>query len=173
MPNFYVTFGQKYRHEPHPMFKDAHPEGWVRVEAVDEYEARNLIASCIGPVWSFIYDERRFNPEAAKMRWYPKGELASITEAGASTEALVQRYTPSAPEFYGVSNREPIGNRIIGKLKESPSEFYDVEYFHDYCLAEGYGLFSHIEEVDTNVLAFEMDWANPWMCAGCDERLGQ
>ncbi|ALY10876.1 hypothetical protein WILDE_94 [Arthrobacter phage Wilde] len=172
MPNFYITFGQKYRHEPHPLFKNAHPDGWVRVIAATETEARNLVASYIGPAWAFCYDEQRFDPEAMKMRFYPKGELALVTMDGVSDEALVQRYSPSSPEFYGQHPGDHLGNRIVGKLLESPSEFYDVEYFHDDCLAEGYGLFAHIEDVDTNVISFEMDWASRWTCAVCKRELG-
>jgi hypothetical protein len=172
MPNFYITFGQKYRHEPHPMFDLAHPDGWLRIVADDETQARNLVASYIGPAWAFIYDEPRFDPPAMKMRWYPLGELASITADGATAPGLVQRYSPSSPEFHGVDPRDHIGNRIVGKLLESPSEFYDVEYFDDECLSDGYSLFASIESVDTNVIAFEMDWATPWVCAGCNRELG-
>lgn len=54
---FYVTFGQKYARETHPMFPDAHPDGWIEVEADTEYAARCVVVQKIGTGWSSIYSE--------------------------------------------------------------------------------------------------------------------
>jgi hypothetical protein len=52
MSTFYVTFGQQYRHEAHPTFPKAHPDGWVTVVAADELAARSLAVERLGTAWS-------------------------------------------------------------------------------------------------------------------------
>ncbi len=73
MKDFYVTFGQRYRHEPHPSGYPIHPDGVVRVRAESEEEARGKTFEAFGGKWSFVYVEEEFEPE-----WYPRGELFSI-----------------------------------------------------------------------------------------------
>jgi hypothetical protein len=76
MKNFYVTFGQQYRHEEHPcndnMFK-IHPDKWVRIVADSIGQARNAAFEMFGDKWAFIYDEKEF-----KKDYFPDGELLSI-----------------------------------------------------------------------------------------------
>lgn len=57
---FYVTFGQKYRDEPHPHLPLAHPDNWVEVEAWGEMAARAIACENLGKYWSGIYDETRW-----------------------------------------------------------------------------------------------------------------
>ena len=74
MPTYYVTFGQKYRHETHPRFAKAHPDGYVMIEADDFESARQLAFENLGPYWANIYDEDDFTKDL-----YPKGVLAHLT----------------------------------------------------------------------------------------------
>ena len=74
MPNFYLTFGQKYRHEPHPL--GGHPDGWFTITAPDKSHARELIFQLCGPQWAFLYSEREF--DATHRACYPLGELKLI-----------------------------------------------------------------------------------------------
>jgi hypothetical protein len=56
---FKITFGQKYRREPHPTlgYWPELVDGWLTVEAEDEMAARDQIASLIGPAYAFLYEE--------------------------------------------------------------------------------------------------------------------
>lgn len=56
-PKWRVTFGQKYRHEPHPVlgFVPTLPDQFVTVEAVTEREAREKINAWLGSAWAFHY----------------------------------------------------------------------------------------------------------------------
>lgn len=85
MTTFYVTFNLKWATEQHPRFKDAHPEGWLEVEAPNELTARLLTIEHIGRAWAFIYDERTWanvnehlaNPMGAPL--FPRGCLGRIS----------------------------------------------------------------------------------------------
>lgn len=81
--NFYVTFGDQYRREPHPFFDGAHPDGYLKVMAPDELTARMLAFGLMDSAWSMLYTEHEFwkDPEDVE-RWYPLGELGQI---GANT----------------------------------------------------------------------------------------
>ncbi len=70
MKIFYITFGQKYRDEEHPL--GGHPDGFAVVHAETYGIARDLTFAAIGIKWSGIYEEKP-NPE-----WYPMGELFTI-----------------------------------------------------------------------------------------------
>ena len=67
---FYVTFGQRYQHEPHPFL--GHPDGWFEIIAPDEEAARLLITSACGERWSFMYDS------AFNRSHYPLGCLCTL-----------------------------------------------------------------------------------------------
>ena len=71
--NYYVTFGQKYSTEPHPKVRYAHPDGWLRIEADDEDQAREIVFLELGDHWAFIYSEDNF-----KKNYFPRGELKTI-----------------------------------------------------------------------------------------------
>lgn len=65
MPIFYLTVGQRYRHEEHPC--GLHPDGWAAVHADNIEEARLVAHSNMGPKFCAIYDRE---PE---LRLYPRG----------------------------------------------------------------------------------------------------
>jgi hypothetical protein len=70
--NFYFTFGQKYADEKHPKYPNAHPNGWVRVEANSYAEARSFaVYSLFGEYFSNQYTEENWKPE-----FFPAGEIA-------------------------------------------------------------------------------------------------
>lgn len=68
---FYITFGQKYRYEPHP--HGGHPDGWFEVEAESAGEARNKVFLLLKNQWSFMYSEDEFEP-----KHFPKGKMGEI-----------------------------------------------------------------------------------------------
>lgn len=72
---FIVTFGQKYRREPHPTFLEAHPDGWVSVDADTETEARAKVVARFGIAWSDLYPELDFLEDRYL---YPRGELLAL-----------------------------------------------------------------------------------------------
>lgn len=70
---YYVTFGQKYRHRRHPIFHEAHPDGYITLTGVDHYDrgdALDLANDIFMEEFSNIYPEGDF-----KKSDYPKGEL--------------------------------------------------------------------------------------------------
>ena len=88
----YVTFGQRYRHETHPVDDRAHPDGWFEYQAdtcADASDAarRNLLGDDgFGrklPLFAFDYDDQP-DPDM-----YPRGCLArfDVGPDGAVTEA--------------------------------------------------------------------------------------
>lgn len=78
MATYYVTFGQRYRHEEHPAFPDANPDGWFEIEAPDISEARLAAHAFLTDAWSFIYSEEDF---ATTRHLYPLGALAVVAVA--------------------------------------------------------------------------------------------
>lgn len=75
MNRYYVTFGQKYRHERHPQASGGiypHPDGWVAIEADTYDQARAIAHEVFGVHWSFIY---MLQPDVGM---FPRGELAVI-----------------------------------------------------------------------------------------------
>lgn len=79
LKQFYFTFGQRYRTEPHPLGTLAHPDGYVCVEAENSEEARKFMHSLCGLAWSGCYYEP---PED---RYYPRGEVKRYTVEAKST----------------------------------------------------------------------------------------
>jgi hypothetical protein len=75
MKNFYITFGQKYGREPHPSGLNIHPDGYVRIEADSESEARDIAFDTLGEYWAFCYHEKSF---LSDISYYPIGELYCI-----------------------------------------------------------------------------------------------
>lgn len=74
---FFVTFGQQYAQEQHPTIEQAHPDGWLVIEAYSYDEARAVAARELGTRWSNIYDKDDFMKDAERL--YPKGEVGRIT----------------------------------------------------------------------------------------------
>lgn len=73
--NFFVTFGQKYRTEPHPKVKYAHPDGWLTVEAHNREAAHAKAFSELGEFFATMYSEESFE---SKKQFFPRGELHKI-----------------------------------------------------------------------------------------------
>jgi len=177
IPNFRVTFGVKYRHETHPHWAGAHPDGWLEVLARDEAEARIILHRYVGNAYAFMYEEARFEP-----KWHPLGRLATITVDGVlwpkeGVEPPTPRFTPSDPQWYGVDPSDQVAARIEGiRAEHSDADAieklgYEVELVHKACLNGGLALFSEVHEVDSRVLAAELDWASPHHCEVCEESI--
>lgn len=70
MPEFYVTFQQRFRREPHPRLAEAHPDGWLVIEAPSYGRAKRAADDTLGEHdWSMLYQvppDRNF---------FPRGEL--------------------------------------------------------------------------------------------------
>lgn len=62
LKEFFVTFGQKYRHEPHPTSPKINPDTVVIVKAQNYEEAREITFRVFGSYWSFIYSSETFDP---------------------------------------------------------------------------------------------------------------
>ena len=71
MTTFFVTFGAQYAHEPHPISRIPHPDGWVEIEADNEAGAREIAVREFGTYWSFIYSAVDWEPS-----YFPLGCLA-------------------------------------------------------------------------------------------------
>lgn len=174
LQNFYVSFGMQYSYEHHPYWAGAHPEGWLRVQAPDEEAARLLVRSFIGNRYAFMYPENRFNT-----KWFPRGELAWIATDGgiwaaAGVGAPTPQFGPSDCRYYGVDTNEVVAARIEGVLSEGSDKDaieklgYEAETVHKRCLTEGLALFATVHEVDSRVMAGELDYADPHECPVCE-----
>ena len=74
MKKFYITFGQKYRDEPHPTHGDIiHPDGYVVIHAEDYEKARRIAFTTFGDAWARCYDESDLDPG-----YFPRGVLFEI-----------------------------------------------------------------------------------------------
>jgi hypothetical protein len=73
MPEFRVTFGQKWRREPHPQLPVAHPDGYVIIEAETWDQAFEEAKLVLGKNFSDVYSAPLSAEEA---RMYPRGVLA-------------------------------------------------------------------------------------------------
>ena len=72
MKTYFVTVGQRYAHEKHPL--GAHPDGWIEVTATGEWEARTAIHRACGTKWASMNTEAGFTPSL-----YTRGCLVNIT----------------------------------------------------------------------------------------------
>ena len=90
----YVTFGQRYRHDGHPVDRRAHPDGWFEYTAPTFQDAsaaarRHLLADdgfgSKVALFAFDYEDR---PSKA---YYPRGCLArfNVSADGHVTEAAL------------------------------------------------------------------------------------
>lgn len=75
MPVFCVTFGQRFRREPHPADVQIHPDGWVEIEARSEEAATAVARKHFGDQWSNLYSETDFDRQ-----YFPLGCLFRLTE---------------------------------------------------------------------------------------------
>lgn len=171
---FYVSFGMMYAHEKHPHWPGAHPHGWLEVQAPDEEAARLLLRTFIGTRYAFMYDEERF-----ERKWHPRGRLATITTNGGifpaeGVEPPTPLFGPSDCRYYGVDTNVVVAARIEGVLSEGSDADcieklgYEAELVHKECLTEGLALFKEVHEVDSRVMAGELDYADPHECPVCE-----
>lgn len=72
MQEFYVSFGQKYRHETHPRLPFVHPDGYLTIEAKNYTSARAHAFTLMGPAWCMLYDAEEFKGIS---HHFPRGEL--------------------------------------------------------------------------------------------------
>lgn len=70
---FYVTLGQQYATHQHPFLANAHPDGYVVIDAEDANKARQIAFARLGSCWAFLYAEGDFD---AAM--YPRGPLLTL-----------------------------------------------------------------------------------------------
>lgn len=70
---FFLTFGNKYRHELHPSGVKINPDGYVVIHAYNFNDACNLAFSKFGDAWCFIYEEGLFNASH-----FPAGIITEI-----------------------------------------------------------------------------------------------
>lgn len=180
MEKFYLTFGVQYPRVPHPYWPGADGKGWVLIEANNYEEARDLARQAFGLSWSHLSTAKHFDEAQMRRRYYPLGKIGYITTAENTVSdpwTVDLSLTPSDPRYYGQETEAHLGNRVEGRLKQDNQPNwgapYDVEYFHDKCLPDGYDMFATITEVDVHVLNGEMDWANPWVCPACGNGLDQ
>lgn len=95
---FYLTFGQKYRSEPHPTLRNASPDGWYVIDAPDEETAHELALAVVGKYWAFLYAEGEFCREL-----YAKGKLGEITQ-----QAAAKAITPAQLDELIANAGEPL-----------------------------------------------------------------
>lgn len=65
---YVITFGSKYRREPHPVLRDAHPDAYVTIIAVSGGQARRAAFAWLGNAWAFPYLATDFDAEAYATR---------------------------------------------------------------------------------------------------------
>lgn len=69
MPKYFLTVGQKYRDEPHPI--GLHPDHFYAIEALNYSDALAIVFNSIGNRWAFLYPEQEFHDKEL----YTHGEL--------------------------------------------------------------------------------------------------
>ncbi|HST84635.1 MAG TPA: hypothetical protein VLL08_23055 [Kineosporiaceae bacterium] len=70
LQEFKLTFGIRYRHEEHPLFPAAHPDGYVTVLAPTYEDARDVVINRLGRQWAFLY-----MPGDLNEKYCPRGEI--------------------------------------------------------------------------------------------------
>lgn len=71
----FITFGLKYKQEPHPEVGHINPDGYVKVTAKTHEEALEIVRRHFGIFYAFDYTVERF---AKSRHYYPLGELCAI-----------------------------------------------------------------------------------------------
>lgn len=81
LTTYYVTFGQKYRQEPHPTLGKLSylPDGYFTLRAPDYRRARRIAIEYLGLNWSGIYELTR-EARIEAMKYFPLGELGTLGE---------------------------------------------------------------------------------------------
>lgn len=68
----HITFGQKYRREPHPTYPAAHPDMWVEVEGNTLGECYDLVGKHFGQFYAGSYIDTEWERDNHAM-FYPRG----------------------------------------------------------------------------------------------------
>lgn len=68
--DYFLTFGIQYNSQPHPMWAECNPKGWVRITAPTYEDARAIAVDRFGLDWSMLTPSVHFNPN-----FFPAGEL--------------------------------------------------------------------------------------------------
>ena len=78
MSTWIVTFGQKYRREPHSVIgMDSRlPDGWLTVEADTRGAAVREVQSLIGAAYAFLYEADEIDAG-----FFPLGNLGALQDA--------------------------------------------------------------------------------------------
>lgn len=76
MVTCYLTFGQRYRTEPHPQLgaRPELPDGWLTIEAEDVMEAARIAHMALGTAWASV-------SEQCQPEFYPAGHLGTLQQA--------------------------------------------------------------------------------------------
>ena len=72
----YITFGDRFRRETHPLLPNAHPDGWYEMDSPDglaRVNVNNMIYRILGEDWSNAYMDDEFDPS-----FYPLGKLGDL-----------------------------------------------------------------------------------------------
>jgi len=85
---FFVTFGQKWRHEVHPGFPAADPDGWLTIVAPGYRAAREFAFALLGTAWCDLYCPETGPPPASV---FPLGELARVQAGDLEAAVAVLR----------------------------------------------------------------------------------
>lgn len=80
MRSHFVTFGVQYAHEPHPRCAWVHPDGWLRIEAQTEQDARLAAVDLLGSAWSMCYTPSDEDEWRDSIKFFPRGELAVLDD---------------------------------------------------------------------------------------------
>ena len=105
MKRFFVTFGQRYAREEHPVLPTAHPDVWLEVQAPHYDAARELVIEALGSRWSNLYEEDDWEPD-----WYPGGRAALVTTADPELEVII-RATRAAEAVSQATTTGPLRRR--------------------------------------------------------------
>ena len=75
MKTWYLTFGQRYRDEPHPSGFDIDPDGYVKISAASYDAAREIAVKNFGLAWCFLYSDKEI-----VRRCFPAGCILELKE---------------------------------------------------------------------------------------------
>lgn len=84
---FFVTFGQQYRQEKHPIFGGIHPDGYIIVESENKEHAILIVEEVFKQEYSNIYTEEEISNEKLKS-YFPIGNLKTINAKNFQDEDL-------------------------------------------------------------------------------------
>jgi hypothetical protein len=77
---YFVTFGQKYARETHPLLPEAHPDNWVVIDAPSPATARQAALDALDGLYCDVYSPETWaeighmfpGREVARYRWVPE-----------------------------------------------------------------------------------------------------